>query len=186
MALLATGKNTDFEMAPMGPQQAVCAFVSDIGTHEFSYNGETKQQHQIVISFELAEKMTKGEYSGRPFMLSNFYTLSLHEKSRLSKDLESWFGKKFTPEQRTQGFDLERLIGHNCFLNIIEKANKNGDVNAVIGGIMPLPKNMPTIKVINTKAPEWIDKKRSESLEMKGCAPAPGFADAPVGDGLPF
>lgn len=186
MAILATGKNTSFEIAPMGPQQAVCAFVEDIGTHESTYNGQIKRAHQIVICFELAEHMQTGDYAGKPFMLSNFYTLSLHEKSRLSKDLECWFGKKFTPEQRVNGFDVQKLIGHNCLLNVVENTKDNGDVVAKIGGIMPLPKNMNKINVINTTPPEWITKKRNESIEVRSCDP--GNDNTPPTDdpGLPF
>jgi len=42
-------------------------------------------------------------------MISKRYTMSLGEQSTLRKDLESWRGKKFTPEE-LQGFDLNACI----------------------------------------------------------------------------
>jgi len=69
----------------------------------------------------------------------------LHEKSALRKDLESWRGKKFTRDEE-MGFDIERLIGVNCLLNITH--NEVGDrTYANIVSIMPLAKGMRPITV---------------------------------------
>ena len=168
MALLATLKGSgNFEMAPIGPQQAVCVFVEDIGTHESEWKGKPIQHRQVVICFELAAKMTCPEYEGRPFMLSKFYTLSLDKKANLSKDLEAWFGKAIPEETRILGFDLETLKGRNCFLNVVEKEKADGDTVSAIGGIFPLPKGTAPIKAENTVVPEWINKKRLESIEAR-------------------
>ena len=119
MAIIAKdNRDENFESMPLGMHQAVCAFVEDIGIQEGSYLGKPIRRHQIVICWELAEKMTKGDNLGKPFMISKFYTLSLNEKANLCKDLESWRGRGFTADEK-DGFDVEKLIGANCFLNII-------------------------------------------------------------------
>lgn len=167
MALLAksSGNKEDYEHAPTGAQQAVCAFVEDVGTHEGEYQGNPYQRHQIIICFELAKKMEKGENKDKPFMLSKFYTLSLNEKANLSKDLESWFSFSFTEQQRNEGFDLERLFSKNCLLSVVKKEKQGGDEYRTINGIMPLPKGMQEIKVFNKKPPEWIGEYRNRALE---------------------
>ena len=48
------------------------------------------------------------ETHGRRFDVARVYTLCLHERAALRKDLESWRGRKFT-EQELDGFDLEKL-----------------------------------------------------------------------------
>jgi len=154
----------DFEKTPTGNQQAVCAFVEDIGTHRGEYQGTPNERHQIVVCWELAETMTQGEYAGKPFMISNFYTLSLGKKANLRKDLEAWRGKAFT-QQELDGFDVERLKGANCLLNIIEAMDDNGKTRARIASISPVLKNMEPLQIVNQNPPEWIDKKRKESIE---------------------
>ena len=89
MSLVAKSTTEDFERPSNGLTDAVCVFVEDIGTHKGTYQGKDTMRHQCVICFELSEKMTKGDYAGKPFMLSKFYTVSLGKKANLSKDLES-------------------------------------------------------------------------------------------------
>lgn len=164
MALIAKSTGESFELAPTGNQQAVCAFVCDIGTHKSTYQGKELERHQVVVCWELAEKMTKGEYAGKPFMLSKFYTLSLNEKASLRHDLDAWRGIAFTPEE-LKGFDLEKIIGANCLLNIIESDRQDGSKGRKIASISPLIKGMPKLTTINTTPPAWIAEKRAQSIE---------------------
>ncbi len=159
-------RDENFEPMPLGMQQAVCAFVEDIGTQEGSYFGKPTRNHQIIICWELEEKMTKGDNEGKPFMISKFYTLSLNEKANLCKDLESWRGKGFSAEEKA-GFDVEKLIGANCFLNIIEVDKQDGSKRPAIASINPITKNMDKIEVYNTKPPAWIQDMRTRSIEWK-------------------
>jgi hypothetical protein len=167
MGLIAKSQNEDFERPSNGLVHAVCVFVEDIGTHKGSYQGKETIRHQCVICFELAEKMKRGEYAGRPFMLSKFYTVSLGKKANLAKDLESWFGKEIPAETRAKGFDLKTLVGRNCTLNIITKTKQDGEY-ATIGGIMPPQAGRDIIAPVNTVPPAWIDELRKKSMEMTG------------------
>jgi len=173
-----------FELAPTGNQQAVCVFVEDIGTHEGNYQGKITRRRQVVICWELDEKMTEGDNAGKPFMLSKFYTLSLSEKSNLRHDLQSWRGKAFT-EEELSGFDLENLKGANCLLNVIPYNKIDGSEGRKIGAISPLIKNMQKIFPINTIPPEWISKKRSESLDFQENTSS-DYVPPPTDDDLPF
>jgi hypothetical protein len=168
MAIIAklSGNGGSFEPTPTGPQHAVCAFVEDIGTHEDTYQGRPIQRRQIVICWELSETMTIGENAGKPFMISKFYTLSLNEKANLRHDLEAWRGKAFT-EEELAGFDVERLIGVNCMLNVVEKKKQDGNITQTIGSIMPAIKGLPKITPVNEVPPAWIAKKREDSIEWR-------------------
>ena len=83
----------DFEKPPLGMIQAVCVWFHDIGTQRGEYMGEPKIRKQVIVTWELAEKMTTGEFAGQPFLMSKYYTQSLDEKATLRKDLENWRGK---------------------------------------------------------------------------------------------
>jgi hypothetical protein len=186
MALLVKEENVT-EPIPVGMHQAVCAMVCDIGTHKGEYQGKQTMRHQAVVIWELEEKKTIGQFAGERFQASKFYTLSLDEKSNLRKDLQSWRGQAFTPEE-LKGFDIERLVGVNCFLNVIHEDGK-----AKITAITPLAKGMPKIKQTLTKEPEWVGKMRAKSIEATGSSSLAGGPPSsgenpppPSEDDLPF
>lgn len=170
------------EPLPTGMQQAVCAMVCDIGTHRGEYQGTPNERHQIVIIWELAEKKSLGQFAGEPFQASKFYTLSIGKKAKLRADIQSWRGKPFS-EEELRGFDLEKLVGANCFLNIIEEGDKRK-----IQAITPIAKGMPKISPKLTTEPEWVGKMRAKSLESQGISPTSGSNEPPPhsDDDLPF
>jgi len=84
--------------------------------------------------------------------ISKFYTLSLHEKSNLGKDLTSWRGRPFT-ETEKQGFDVRNLIGVPCQLNVMHKDNGKEDISS----IMPLGKNDKIAEQFNASVSFDID-----------------------------
>lgn len=189
MAVIATNESSgNYEKAPVGMQQAVCVFVNDIGNQPGEWQGKQLIRHQVIITWEIAEKMTQGEYEGMPFMLSKFYTLSLAEKANLRKDLESWRGKQFT-EDELRGFDLERLIGANCYLNVTSTDKDKRRISA----ITPLPKGVPLITpstlTPSAKFMEWIEKERAKAVVVAQShsdeAPMPNDEDAEKSD-VPF
>src|ERR1700684_2934792 len=109
----ASGGN-DCKPAPAGTHAAVCCDVVDLGMLEVSFGGKTKTQHKVNLVWQIEEDRD----DGKPFTVRKRYTLSLHEKASLRKDLESWRGRAFTPAE-LEGFDLEVLIGIGCMLNVI-------------------------------------------------------------------
>lgn len=168
MAIIAKNDGKEFVKIPPGMYQSVCAFVVDIGTQQSIYMNRTITSHQVVICWELDLKMTEGENAGKPFMISKFYTLSLFAKANLRKDLVSWRGKEFT-EDELKGFDLEKLIGANCYLNIIDVEKMDGTTRSQIASINPVPAGTKKLLIINKSHPEWITKKRLHSIEsMEG------------------
>ena len=163
MPIMAQENNSTFEQPTPATHQAVCVFVHDIGLQPGDYQGKPRLSHKIIMAWQLAQKMTTGEYAGQPFLITQFYTLSLSEKAKLRKDLEAWRGKAFT-EAELKGFDVESVIGANCLLSII--ATENG--KRKVSGVMALPAGMPTITPTLTepsdKYIEWIERERSKQV----------------------
>lgn len=185
MPIIATaGSSGSFEQVPAGMYQAVCAFVEDIGVQETKFG----KSHKAVVCWELSERMT----DGRPFMMSKQYTVSLNEKATLRHDLESWRGKAFT-ESELNGFDIEKLIGANCMLNVISYEKQGGGEGRSIGSISPLVKGLAKIERINAEPPKWIAEQRSKRIDTPSDGnPNPttpmdsDYADYTNGDTLPF
>lgn len=115
-----------FERTPAGTFIARCYRFLDLGSHEQTYQGESKGMKRLVmIGFELpTELMTEGEWAGKPFTISKRYTWSTHEKANMRKDLESWRGAKFNDSDfGPGGFDVRRLLGVPATLNIVHSEN---------------------------------------------------------------
>jgi hypothetical protein len=115
------GKNSDYIPAPEGTFSAVCCDVVDLGMLEVTFGGKTKEQHKIWIVWQIEEVMA----DNRPYTVRKRYTLSLHEKASLRKDLESWRGRAFTASE-LEGFDVETVLGVACMLNVIHAAGSQG------------------------------------------------------------
>jgi len=142
MPIIATAKSDNgatFQPAPAGVHQAVLVDVVDLGILDVSWQGVTKRQHKVNLAWQINEDRD----DGKPYLVFKRYTLSLHEKAGLRKDLESWLGRKFTRDDE-MGFDVESLLGSNCLLNVTH--NKVGDrTYANVASVNPLMKGMPTI-----------------------------------------
>ena len=133
----SAGSSGDFKPAPAGLSQAVCVDVVDMGLLKVTFGGLEKEQHKVRLVWQLEDMMS----DGKPFLIQKRYTLSLHEKANLRKDLESWRGRAFTPEELIK-FDVETIIGANAQLNI-QHVTKDGKTYANVVSIVPLGKNMP-------------------------------------------
>jgi hypothetical protein len=154
------------ERVKPGTYQGICVAVHDLGWQTFEYAGEVKKQHKCVILWEINATMSGGEMAGRRFLVSKKYTVSLHEKSGLRKDLVSWRGRDFT-DAELKGFDLESIIGVNCMLNLVATTGKNGNTYTQINAIMPLFTGLPKLSLENERnyKPKWV-------AEMQTAAPA--------------
>lgn len=193
MAIIASAESTvHHEPIPEGQYPATCISLIDLG---MQYNeAYDKTQRKIMIMWELHDPNLEIEIDGekKPRYISQEYTLSLNEKSRLFKDLNAWRGRNFT-EDELKAFDVKTILGAPCLMQIIH--TKKGDKTyANISSLMRLPKGMlpqtpkspiiyfdidtstdearanaiRAIKEDLPKLPEWIQKKIQDSETVKG------------------
>lgn len=141
--MVTAGSATEFKPAPAGTHAAVCCDVVDLGVLEVNFGGKSKKQHKVNLFWQIDEDMD----NGKPFLVRKRYTLSLHEKAALRKDLEAWRGRPFTPAE-LDGFDLEVLIGVGCQINIIHAPKpEGGGFWANVAAVMKMHKSMQTPKI---------------------------------------
>jgi hypothetical protein len=153
--------NHNFEQPPIGTEVARCIKVIDIGTQKGEYQGKVTFKRQVIIGWELPNAlMTEGEYAGKPFGVSKFYTASLNEKANLRADLANWRGRDFTPEELT-GFEARNILGKTCMLSLT--ANDKGRVR--VTGVMAPPKGMQVPDAINSLTYFSLDEFAEASLE---------------------
>lgn len=155
----------DFELLPPGAYAARCYQVVDLGIVE-SGGMFPGSHHKVRIAWEVDHLMS----DGRPFSVSERLTLSLHKKSRLTQRLVSWRGKAFT-EQELDGFDLAKLMGAPCLINVVHTHSQDGTRTYTnVASISPMPRGMKAPDPSNPplvwswgdpedKLPEWLRKQ---------------------------
>lgn len=145
MAIIATMPEGNFKKVNPGNYVARCYKMIEIGTVETNYNGEVKKVKQVQLTWELPNELEKfhEEKGYEPYVVSKTYTLSMHEKSKLRQDLESWRGKGFT-ELEAAKFDVTKLLGVPCMLNVIHRPGKTDPSKTYVevSSITPLPKGV--------------------------------------------
>ena len=136
MSLTATvGKERD--LIEEGIFDGVCSKIIDLGTQ---YSETFKNSaHKIRIFWEIIGETIEINGEQMPRLVSKEFTLSLNEKSKLRQALQSWRGKAFTAEE-LQGFDLRKVLGIGCQLQIIHKEGNNGTTYANVETILALPR----------------------------------------------
>ena len=174
-------KGTNIPTLATGVYMGTCYGLVDLG---IQYNEKfDKSQAKVQVIWKIAgEKVTIGDEE-LDRTISKEYSLSLNEKSNLTKDLEAWRGKKFSDEE-LQGFDLINIMNKSCQISIIE-AEKNNKKYNEISAIMALAKTMEPQVLVETllfdfsdnttwsrfkDVPKWIQEKikRAENYESSG------------------
>lgn len=185
MAINATNKGIQRELIPAGNYIARCYQMIQIGTIEEVIMGSVKSLNKVRIGWELPTelKVFNPEKGEQPFTISKEFTLSMNEKSNLRKVLASWRGKDFT-EEEAKCFDITKLLGVPCMLNVIHKPSKTdpSKIYEEIGSVSPMPKGVPCPPQINAtmlleyenfnwglyeSLPDFIKQKIQSSAEFK-------------------
>lgn len=212
-----SGGGGNFKRVPAGVHIGRCFSLIDLGTQLTSGQFGEKLQHKIRIGWELFGEDEEGkpltiEVDGRemPMVISKSYTVSLHEKANLRKELAQWRGRDFT-EEEAKAFDISKLVGAYCMVNVTT-SETNGKTYSNVAGLTPIPSALknskpegvhpivkfdldkPDMAVFNTfhaqlqetikKSPEWARHHRQtgDADESLSEAEAAQFA----GEDCPF
>lgn len=127
MALVVSAERKQWPTPRDGEHEAVCVDVIDMGEQDTPWGSKRK----VRFVWELDE--TRDD--GKPFLVSQYYTLSLLEKSQLRKDLRKWRGQDLSRAE-IRSFDLESMIKMPCRL-VIELNDKGEIIYANVAGILP-------------------------------------------------
>ena len=182
--IIVTSSNQKKEIVPAGTHFARCYSMIHIGVVEWEFQGEKKFNNKVRLTWELPYEMRDFGGEQKPLVISKEYTLSMHEKSNLRKDLEMWRGKVFTNKE-LGSFDVTDLLGKTCNISVIHKVAKNGNEFAQVGGVSAIQKGVEVLEQFNQtfifnygdhfdldlldSQPEWIQEqiKSSEDYQYK-------------------
>jgi hypothetical protein len=199
----------DFKPVPPGSYVARCISVIDLGTQVSIGKFGEKAAHKVRLSWEVFGDDDDGQpltINDMPMTISKEYTVSLHEKAALRRDLAAWRGRDFTDEER-RGFDVDKLLGVYALINVTHDTSSNGKTYANVAGLAPVPKAMaaakppgvhpltrfdldaPDMEVFES-LPEWLQKRIEAAPEWvhkpAGAAPVSANGAADLDDDVPF
>jgi hypothetical protein len=195
---------------------ARCYRIVDLGTQKSEYLGQIKNLPKVMLQFEVHGEDDEGKSlltaKNEPMSISKNFTLSLAEKATLRKDLQTWRGKEFTPDE-LKGFQLDNVLGAWAMIAITKAMGNNGKEYTNIANINSVPKALkgtlpqghnkcaafyiesPDMEMFETfsdnlrakieQSPEWQARKGNQPSKAQDAAkPASGFDD--MDDDIPF
>lgn len=167
---MAGTSSTPKEPIEAGLHIARCYKMVQIGTVSENVLGKITIMQKVRIGFEFPEltKVFNEEKGPQPLVFEQEYTLSMGEKANLRKMLTSWRGKPFS-EDEAKAFDITKLIGVPCLINITHKASKSDPAKLYeqISGITPLMKGQTCPPQVNPSfvlSYDDFDEKKFDSL----------------------
>lgn len=147
---------------PAGLASAVCVGIFDVGDQPGFGKNAHKTFPTIFLEFELVE--TRDD-KGNPFLVSQNYFPNFRNNSRLKEHLEGWRAKKFTAEE-LKGFDIEKLLGVPCQINIVHNETSAGGLYANIASIMPWAKGKPKVAPKRAKLKFFFGEKQEPDPDL--------------------
>ena len=162
MPIMARDNRKEFTPAPEGLHQAVCVDVVDLGLQSTPWG----EKQKVELRWQLDHLNPE---TSRRHMVTKRYTLSLNEKAILRQHLEAWRGKRFTPDELA-GFDLEKLIGVNCQVQVVHELSDQGRIWSNVQAIVPLGKGMT--KMRGEEYVRMIDRQATQNGGSQSEEPA--------------
>ena len=196
MGFKAPQQGSTFKALEAGVYAGVCTLLVDIGLQP---GGRYKDAKKVVIGFELPDAPPRDD--GKPVVIYMNVTGSMDKKANLRKRIEGMFGKAFSTEEAARDFDLDKLLGRACLVNV-SNDERNGKVYANIAGLTPLMAGMPapvakgttvfyTERLPETRGalesvPSWIRKLIDEQIREGEKLPVAAVEGSDDGSDIPF
>ena len=176
MALLVKDSKKEYTAAPEGLHSAVCVDVVDLGEMETQWGAKHKIEIRWVLEVLDEDGRPQNDpKTGKPFMVTQRYTASLAEKSKLRPMLEAWRGRKFSKEE-LEGFDVEKLVGVNCQLQVVHNIVSDGGVYSNVQAVVPAARGGIKLRV-PTDYIRVAERERRKQLEQHPNGDDPFKAD---------
>lgn len=200
----------NFKPVPPGAYVARCFQVIDLGTQTSTGQYGEKSSHKLRLAWEIHGEDDDGqaltihiEGKAMPMTVNKDYTVSLHEKASLRKDLVAWRGRNFS-EEEAKAFDVSKLLGAYVLINITNSVSNNGKTYANVAGLSPLPKALAATKPAGVhplqqfdldnpdwevfeSLPQWLQDRIKAAPEYARSRGEPAMAAAAgIDDDIPF
>lgn len=153
MAIILKGGSGTGHTVAADNHPARCIGMVYMGTCRSEWKGREKWVPKVRLTFEFPDETIETDDGPKPAVLSRTYTANLTPKATLTKHLEAWRGKAFTREE-IDGFDLSKVLGAPCMVQVVHASNDSGDTYAKIENVAKCPKGLKVAAAVNDLL-EW-------------------------------
>lgn len=184
MSIIATRKEFTPDLIDEGSYPATIYSMIEVGTQVNPMFNTESQKVRITYELPTELKVFNEEKGEQPRVISQEYTLSIHEKAKLRPVVEACIPEalKVGEDGFVDELDIEKLIGKNCLVTIKHKDSAKGVKYQNVDSVTIMPKGMKSYKQINeTKVlsfknwneemfstlPDFIKEKITNSPEYK-------------------
>ncbi len=153
-------------VAPEGAYVARLYSIVDLGTQRIEWQGQTKNQPKVQVTFELCNETAEFDGVQKPLVVGGQYTMSLSDKSRFLPIIEGLYGRKLTDAEKADfdGTAFKSLLGKACMVSVMH-THKDDVVYANIASITPMPKGMEAPALVNPKTLYDVSEGESETFK---------------------
>lgn len=144
-------KNKNYEIIPAGNHLAILIQIIDMGHQEVTWEGKTKMQPRIRLTWELPDENKEFDGVTKPLVIGAQYTNSMGSLARLRPIVEGMLGVQLRDEEAAN-FDMdsyEELLGKPCSLTVMHKLGSDGKTYANVATVAPLMKGVIVPKQFN-------------------------------------
>lgn len=182
--ILAEKSAANYIHVKPGTYVARCVSLIELGTQTDDFQGKGKTtRKKIILGWELPTELHEfSEEKGlQPYTVNRTYSLSMHEKSELRKNIDSWLGglrKEEIP------FNVAKLLDKPCLINMVKVEGETDPDNpkTKVGTVTSLsrgqecPPRVNPISVLTfqrwdeelfNRQPAWIRERIEKSPEFK-------------------
>ena len=137
--IIATMPDSDLNLCPEGLHPGHLTAVEDLGDSK-TLEGRSVQKVRFTFG-------VRAGADAATYVVTRVYTVSLHEKSSLRKDLQGWFGRRLSADEEKGGINLEALKDQPVQV-YVKRVTKNDRDYANVEGLAPAAATVPDLKDI--------------------------------------
>ena len=134
----SSGQGGVFETCPAGNHPGTIVALFDVGTHDSGFldkNGNRKWTRYLFVAIELVVT----DSTGKPFVMLERYSWSMHSDSKWRELVEALVGRKFSDGEQ---FDPRTLVGRPVLASVIHEAKGDKTYHRV-SGLSGFPAGFP-------------------------------------------
>jgi len=161
MNTISEQTNTQRKLAPKGTHVARCVALVDLGTGPETWEGETKIQRKLNITWELPKQTIDLDGQPAPMRLSKKFTASIDKKATLRKFLDAWIAPT---AKELAGFNPSDLLGKECLLTVGHYDKPNGETGVAVTAVSSVPEGM-TVDKTETEVWEYDPEKPTVNFD---------------------
>ncbi|MCI0657701.1 MAG: hypothetical protein L0170_11605 [Acidobacteria bacterium] len=151
-------QESNYPKAPPGLWHAVLADVIDAGWQS--------GRHGSWRAADFIFQLEKRDENGKRYEAFRRYPANTSPSASLGKMLDGWLPRPLSSKER-DGFDLERLVGLNAQVHIVQAPDPKGGIRNELRAILPVQPGTPLLRVEDYERRQRVQKQEAANQAVE-------------------